>query len=277
MNNDNNHEQIITEWLAQQGYTHSLSLQLPFCIKSSNLDTTKRYLRQFMLDFEKGIIYKKCKQTTKRKTKDTNDWQRRMVDFVVFFENHKNSYTPYHCHILLEVRKRTGDLYTDEEINNALEYANEQFAKRLAKTNDYEPQKLMVEYDCRQITPDDNIYHYDIKEFISDNKITSIDRLEMAGALLGVTRHKRPIKQPSKQPEQETSVSEQPIVNLVKCVVEISKRLYHVKKTPLIKMLGCMCSLGTVFFERMRLRYGAQITNADDQTYQFGFSCQAMK
>lgn len=253
MNNNNNHKQIITEWLAQQEYTHSLSLQLPFCIKSSNLDTTQRYLRQFMLDFEKGIIYKKYKQTTKRKTKDTNDWQRRMVDFVVFFENHKNSYTPYHCHILLEVRKRTGDLYTDEEINNALEYANEQFAKRLAKTNDYEPQKLMVEYDCRQINPDDNIYHYDIKEFISDNKITSIDRLEMAGTLLGVTRHKRPIKQPSKQPEQETSVSEQPIVNLVKCVVENSKRLYQ--KTPLIKMLGCVCGVGTVFFEKMRLRY----------------------
>ncbi len=253
MNNSNNSEKIITEWLAQQGYTHSLSLQLPFCIKSSNLDTTKRYLRQFMLEFEKGIIYKKYKQTSKRKTKDTNDWQRRLVDFVVFFENHKNSYTPYHCHILLNARKHNSDLYTDEEIQCALDYANEQFAKRLAKTNDYEPQRLMVEYDCRQINSDDNIYHYDIKEFVSNNKITSIDRLEMAGALLGVTRHKRLIKQLPKQSERETSVPEQPIVNLVKCVIEISKRLSQ--KTPLIKILGCICGLGTVLFEKMRLRY----------------------
>lgn len=255
MNNNNNHEQIITEWLAQQGYTHSLSLQFSFCIKTPNLDTTKRYLRHFMLDFEKGIVYKKYKQTSKRKTKDTNDWQRRMVDFVVFFENHKNSYAPYHCHILLDARKHNGDLYTDEEIQRALEYANEQFAKRLAKTNDYEPQRLMVEYDCRQINPDDNIYHYDVKEFVCNNKITSIDRLEMAGALLGVTRHKRPIKQASKQPEQETSISEQPIANLVKCVIEISKKIHAVKKTPLIKMLGCICDLGGMFFEKIRLRY----------------------
>ncbi len=246
---ENQEETKIVEWLESLEFTHSMSLQLPFCIKTHKLETTKTYIRKFMKDFELGIIYKKYNQQKNNKIKDTNDWQRRLVDFVVFFENHEIYYTPYHCHILLNMKKKNGVMYSEEEIHLALEYAKEKFAKMLSKkegsVTSEEIKKLLVDYDIRQINPLDSIFHYDIKEFVQCNKITSIDRLEDAVTLLGVTRRKRPAKE-RKNPEKEEVVK--PVKKPFCSVFGLLKKALCPTKL-LNGVVGQMCQLSIRYFE----------------------------
>ena len=205
--------QEVKEWLKNLDFTHSLSVQLPFCVKTYNLSTTKCYIKGFMLDFEKGIIYKKYKQGNKTR-KDTNDWERDLLEFVVLFENCKNPYSPYHCHILFDARKRNGSMYTEEEISNALEYAKERFTERLSKKeSSTDVSHLLVEYQVREIVPEDNIFGYDIKEYVQNGSITDPDRFEVGSVLLGVTKSRRPHKIKPQNQDPEIKQVAQVIIN----------------------------------------------------------------
>ena len=191
-NKNKSESENIMKWLESLGFTHSLSLQFPFCIKASSLPITKSNLKRFMLHFLKGLIYKKY-LSKQRKRKDTTDWERRFVEFVVFFENHKKSYTPFHCHILFCAKKKNGTMYTEEEIEKALEYAKKEFAKSFHKKDSTKDiSDFFVECKVRQIKKrKDGIYGYDLKEYIRNGKITDSDRFEDGRTLLGVTRHNR--------------------------------------------------------------------------------------
>lgn len=214
---ENEQFQVIIDWLKGLGFTHSIALQLPVCIKTPMFYRTKQYVGMFMCEFEKALIYKK--DINKKQTKkDSNEWKRSFLDFLIFFENHKDSYSSYHCHILLNATKRNGLTYTDEEISKALEYAQHKFATYLLEV---ENEDLIDEDACfrhmfpdcqfRKILSKDNIYGYDLKEFICHNKITDPDRLEDGRVLLGINikpRSKKKIPQPEKTKDVMTRQTE---------------------------------------------------------------------
>ena len=223
--------QVVMDWLKSLDFTHSISLQLPFCMKDPRLGLTKHRIGLFMEDFEKAIIYKKYKPNNKHR-KDTNDWKRNFLDFVIFFENRNDSYNNYHCHILLSARKKNGELYTDEEIMNSLEYASDLFGEYVEKHFEPDTEDVYPDYECRQILPNDRIYGYDLKEFIKNNKITDIDRLDIGRNLLNITQKQRAIKPKTQTKNQEAKHAIQKELNTTAPLPKASDCLPKINKKP---------------------------------------------
>lgn len=162
-------------WLKYDYYTHHLTIQFPFLLKTSDERKSKWMLKQFMYYFERAI--------TKCRTGENKNFYRRFIDFTAFAEQKWDNNNPIHFHVLIKgLDRQTGNQISKSRLLDALKYANSQFSERYNSGN--------VNYYIRTLEgKTDKVYYYVLKE-LPTNTNPKTDKILLGSLLLGNYKYK---------------------------------------------------------------------------------------